>query len=148
VVEGQIRLGGASIDTWPAAVKVPPAHPLNPPVDQCHCGFTNDPEFHDQLIGMESMTVPYAAELVALVISDDDPGTGVESMFDSDPYDFGHFVARQNWADPVGMAQLAERVTYATNQAWRSPPRIESRRERHAAAEQTKVNAAEDGANS
>jgi hypothetical protein len=71
------------------------------------------------LLGIESMTVPYAAMLVAELINGTDPGTGNEPGLFTDPDDFGRFVAQHNWVDPVGMAFLAEQVDTAMNQAWK-----------------------------
>ena len=86
--------------------------------DKCHCEFSDTPLAHDRLLGIETMGVPYAAGLVADLISDIDPGTGNEGGLLSDPDDFGRFVAQHNWADPVGMAALAESVDIASNQTW------------------------------
>ena len=104
--------------------------------DECPCDFKKDPEFHDRILGIESTSPVEAGELVALIINDDDPLTGSPGghLFD-DPDDFGRFVAQHNWSDPFSMALLAERVDFASNQAWQAPERHRMRMLRHGDSE-------------
>jgi hypothetical protein len=102
--------------------------------DECDCEFANDyPVTHDQLLKIESMDPIYAAILIADLISDEDLMNGEDGslMFDSDPDDFGRFIAQHNWKDPVGMAHLGDSVGYAMHQAWKAPTRVAARKDRH-----------------
>jgi hypothetical protein len=96
--------------------------------DECSCSFTDNPEFHDRLVAIESMGGIYAAAFIAQIIGDGETHTGGDSPLD-DPDDFGRFVIEHNWQDPVGMAQLAADVDWVSNQAWQSPNRKEGRAE-------------------
>jgi hypothetical protein len=84
--------------------------------DKCWCSFKDQATLHDKLVGIEDMGIPYAAELIAQIIGDDDLGVGNEYL--TEPNDFERFVAEHNWDDPVGMAQLAHAVTWAAAQAF------------------------------
>lgn len=83
--------------------------------DKCWCTFTNMPSLHDMLVGIEDMTIPFAAEVVAMIIGDDDLGVGNEYF--TDPHDFERFVNEHNWNDAPGMAQMAQSVSWAAQQA-------------------------------
>ena len=86
--------------------------------DECDCEFRDYPIAHDRLLKIEGEAVPWAALVVADLISGIDPGTGDEGQMFRDPDDFGRFVAQHNWVDAVGMAALAGSVDFAMNQAW------------------------------
>jgi hypothetical protein len=86
--------------------------------DKCHCEFKKDLELHDLLVGIERLSVPFAAQLVSMLIADDDMGTGASEPLFNDPDDFGRFVMQHNWSDPVSMALLASSVDHAMNKIW------------------------------
>ncbi len=91
--------------------------PITPATD-CACRFTKtDPELHDRLLGIESLSPVQAAELVAIIIANDDAGTGAERPLIGDPAEFPQFVMAHNWRDPVAMESLANYVTAAMEQA-------------------------------
>jgi hypothetical protein len=107
---GSSCIGGAM--TVLAEVKVVSA------ADECWCKFAGYPMAHERLLGIEGMKMTFAATLIADLISNIDPGTGNEGSMFTDPADFGRFVAMRNWADPVGMEDLARSVNIAMEQAW------------------------------
>jgi hypothetical protein len=66
--------------------------------DECDCEFTSNPELHDRLLAMETLTAPYAGQLVSQIISDDDLGCGGEGREFAEPADFRRFINQHNWA--------------------------------------------------
>jgi hypothetical protein len=93
------------------------------PAAECACRWAgprhSDPELHDRLLGIESLPPVQAAELIAIIIADDDAGTGAESPLIKDPDEFPQFVMAHNWREPVAMESLANYVMFAMEQAQR-----------------------------
>jgi hypothetical protein len=91
------------------------------PAAECTCRWArplhSDPELHDRLLGIESLSPVQAAELVAIIIANDDAGTGAERPLIGDPAEFPQFVMAHNWRDPVAMESLANYVTLAMEEA-------------------------------
>lgn len=84
----------------------------------CSCYlYDQDPEAHDKLLRLESMTPVEAVEFVADIIAAEDLGTSSWNLFLDDVDDFGRFVAQHNWQDPAAMFLLGEHVDTAMNAA-------------------------------
>jgi hypothetical protein len=83
-------------------------------IQTCPCSFYDrDPETHDRLQSIETLDPLYAAQLVVMLILDEDMFTGAEEGLFSDEDDFGRFVMAHNWDSPHAMAELADYVTGA-----------------------------------
>ncbi len=66
----------------------------------CPCDFNMDPDTHDRLVKVESLTPLEALELVAeLAMCEMHPGF--------DMGDFSRFAGQHNWNDPAAVGRLA-----------------------------------------
>jgi hypothetical protein len=92
------------------------------PAGDCACRWAkapySDPELHDRLVSMESLSPVQAADLATIIISDHDPHTRAERKLIGDPAEFPQIVMAHNWRDPVAMESLVNYVTEAMEQAF------------------------------
>jgi hypothetical protein len=94
----------------------------------CQCEYYRAaPGTHDQLLGIEQMTVPEACHLIAQILADEDAFYGDSKSLFSDPNDFVRFVGMHNWDDPLGMFLAGEMADVVQGQAWFYPQRHEAR---------------------
>jgi hypothetical protein len=92
--------------------------------EHCDCDFyERSPKAHDLLVAVESMDAPYAAKLVADLISHNPVNVGDEEPLIADPNDFSCFVGQHNWKDPVGMYNLGDSADWLVGKAWHHWPK-------------------------